>query len=99
MRRIAFHIAVCLLGLVVLSPAGCSGREAGQQEVVIYTSLDKVFSEPILEAFEKETGIRVLPVYDSEATKTTGLVNRLITEKGNPKADVFWTHFCHEEIA
>ena len=90
MRRVAFYIALCLLTVVVLYPAGCKDREAGQQEVVVYTSLDKVFSQPILEAFEKETGIKVLPVYDSEATKTTGLVNRLIAEKGNPKADVFW---------
>ncbi len=69
--------------------AGCKGKEPAQ-EVVIYTSLDKVFSQPILEAFEKQTGIKVLPVYDSEATKTTGLVNRLIAEKANPRADVFW---------
>ncbi len=59
-------------------------------EVVVYTSLDQVFSEPILQGFEKETGISVKPVYDVEATKTTGLVNRLIAEKNNPQADVFW---------
>ena len=29
-------------------------------------------------------------VYDTEAAKTTGLVNRLIAEKNNPQADVFW---------
>jgi hypothetical protein len=29
-------------------------------------------------------------VYDSEATKTIGLVNRLIAEKDSPRADVFW---------
>jgi iron(III) transport system substrate-binding protein len=71
----------------------CSCRDSAkpaQQEVVIYTSLDQVFSEPILNAFEKGTGIKVQAVYDSEATKTTGLVNRLIAEKDNPSADVFW---------
>ncbi len=60
------------------------------EEVVIYTSLDQVFSEPVLQAFEEETGIRVRAVYDVEASKTTGLVNRLIAEKPNPRADVFW---------
>ena len=60
------------------------------EEVVIYTSLDQVFSEPVLQAFEKETGIRVKAVYDVEASKTTGLVNRLIAERPNPRADVFW---------
>jgi iron(III) transport system substrate-binding protein len=57
---------------------------------VVYTSVDQVYSEPVFRAFENQTGIQVLPVYDVEATKTTGLVNRLIAEKGNPRADVFW---------
>lgn len=65
-------------------------KNQNQQEVVIYTSVDQVFSEPILAAFEQETGIKVQPVYDVEAAKTTGLVNRLIAEKNNPQADVFW---------
>ncbi len=68
----------------------CAYKESDQPKVVIYTSLDKIFSEPILETFEKKTGIKVLAVYDSEATKTTGLVNRLIAEKSKPRADVFW---------
>jgi iron(III) transport system substrate-binding protein len=59
-------------------------------EVVIYTSLDQVFSEPILRAFEERTGIDVKAVYDVEASKTTGLVNRLIAERPHPRADVFW---------
>ena len=58
--------------------------------VVVYTSVDQVYSEPVFKDFENRTGIVVLPVYDVEATKTTGLVNRLIAEKGNPRADVFW---------
>ena len=32
-----------------------------------------------------------MPVYDVEAAKTTGLVNRLIAEKDRPQADVFWS--------
>jgi iron(III) transport system substrate-binding protein len=59
-------------------------------EVVAYTSVDQVYSEPILKQFEVESGIKVLPVYDVEATKTTGLVNRLIAERERPQADVFW---------
>jgi iron(III) transport system substrate-binding protein len=59
-------------------------------EVVIYTSVDQVYSEPVLKEFETRTGIRVLAVYDVEAAKTTGLVNRLLAEKNNPRADVFW---------
>lgn len=63
----------------------------GGNEVVVYTSIDKVFSEPVLQAFEKKTGIKVMTIYDTEETKSTGLVHRLIAEKNNPKADVFWS--------
>jgi iron(III) transport system substrate-binding protein len=58
---------------------------------VVYTSVDQVFSEPIFRAFEKQTGIRVRAVFDTEETKSTGVLNRLIAEGRNPQADVFWS--------
>jgi iron(III) transport system substrate-binding protein len=79
---------ITVITLVALLMIGCAKKEA--KEVVIYTSLDQIFSEPVLKAFEKKTGIKVKAVYDVEAAKTTGLVNRLIAEKNNPQADVFW---------
>lgn len=66
----------------------CEKKE--KNEVVIYTSVDQIFSEPVLKRFEEETGIKVKALYDVEASKTVGLVNRLIAEKGSPKCDVFW---------
>ena len=79
-----------LLAALASSFSGCKAEtKPPPQQVVVYTSLDKVFSQPVLKAFEKETGIQVLDVYDSEATKTTGLANRLIAEKDSPRADVF----------
>jgi iron(III) transport system substrate-binding protein len=60
--------------------------------VVIYTSQDEVFAEPILQQFEQETGIHVEKVYDSEAVKTVGLVNRLLAERDNPQCDIFWNN-------
>jgi iron(III) transport system substrate-binding protein len=78
--------------ILVLLPFMTSGfqKATKPKQVVIYTSLDQIFSEPILKEFEKKTGIKVKAVYDVEAAKTTGLVNRLIAEKDNPQADVFW---------
>ncbi len=91
MRSTTLQRFLVVCPFLILTLLGCSKRRPeNEEEVVVYTSLDKVFSQPILEAFEKETGIKVLDVYDSEATKTTGLVNRLIAEKANPRADVFW---------
>ncbi len=61
------------------------------EEVVVYTSVDDVFARPIAEKFEREKGIRVRLVPDTEETKSTGLLNRLIAEKERPQADVFWS--------
>ena len=58
--------------------------------VVVYAAQDQVYAEPILKQFERETGIRVRAVFDSEAVKTVGLANRLLAERGHPQCDVFW---------
>jgi len=75
--------------LLLFLVSACSSSTK-QNEVVVYTSVDQHYSEPILMAFEKETGIAVRIAFDVEASKTTGLVNRLIAEQKHPKADVFW---------
>src|SRR3974377_394484 len=59
---------------------------AGAPHVVIaYCAQDQVYAEPIFRDFEKETGIRVRVVYDSEAVKTVALANRLIAEQNRPQ--------------
>jgi iron(III) transport system substrate-binding protein len=75
-------------GLFLL--AGC-GRKAGEGTVVVYSSVDDVFARPIAQRFQDETGIEVRLVPDTEETKSTGLLNRLIAEKERPQADVFWS--------
>jgi iron(III) transport system substrate-binding protein len=60
--------------------------------VVAYVSEDQVFSEPILKDFERDTGVTVKAVYDTEETKSAGVMNRLIAEKDNPQADVYWAN-------
>jgi iron(III) transport system substrate-binding protein len=66
---------------------------------VVYTALDQIFSEKILQQFEQETGIRTKAVYDTEATKTVGLVNRIIAERVHPQCDVFWNNEILRTIA
>jgi iron(III) transport system substrate-binding protein len=98
LRRIAaFLLITCAAAL-----AGCSGDEAKpagkatpkrtRREVIVYTALDRQFSEPILKEFEERTGIEVRPVFDAEAVKTVGLVNRIIAERARPQCDVFWNN-------
>ena len=79
---------------MVLSLFVCFGLalSAPCTELVVYTAMDQVFSEPILKEFEQKTGITVKAVYDVEAVKTTGLVNRLLAEKEHPRCDVFWNN-------
>lgn len=75
---------------VMLCVSGCSSKD--RNAVVVYVSEDQVFSEPILRDFEKETGIRVKAVYDTEEAKSAGVMNRLLAEKDNPQADVYWAN-------
>ena len=89
-RRARLPVMLGLISLTGLCFSLSCKQKPGQESVVLYTSLDRPHSEPIIRLFEKRTGIRVRVVYDTEAAKTVGLVNRLIAEKKNPQADVFW---------
>ncbi len=91
------HVVGLLVATVAITTSACGGRSDGQRSVeqktvTVYVSTDRVFSEPILKTFEQQTGIRVNAVYDTEETKSTGLANRLLAEKSNPQADVFWSN-------
>jgi len=77
---------------MILVFAGCGCGKEDTPAVVVYTALDEMYSQPVLRAFEKQTGVKVKAVYDTEASKTTGLVQRLIAEQSRPRADVFWNN-------
>ena len=79
----------CMIFVTALLLVGCG---SGGDVVTVYTSQDQVYAEPILREFEQQTGISVRAVYDSEAVKTVGLVNRLIAEKANTQCDLFWNN-------
>jgi iron(III) transport system substrate-binding protein len=84
---------ICIFVSLLLLTTGLSGLTAcdtSRETVVIYTSVDQVYSEKLFREYEKQTGVRVRATYDIEADKTVGLVNKLISEKENPRADVFW---------
>lgn len=79
-----------LIIIFTFALAGCSSKD--QNVAILYTSQDQVYAEPIIEQFENQTGIDIRAVYDSEAVKTVGLVNRLLIERKDPKCDVFWSN-------
>lgn len=81
----------CLSGIVLLFLFILFSCGNNNNEVVVYTSVDQVFAEPILKDFQKETGIKVKAIFDTEETKSTGVLNRIIAEANNPQCDVFWS--------
>jgi iron(III) transport system substrate-binding protein len=81
--------AIILVSITVALTGCGSGR---QNAVTVYVSEDQVFSEPILKDFERDTGVKVNSVFDTEETKSTGVMNRLLAEKNNPQADVYWAN-------
>jgi iron(III) transport system substrate-binding protein len=83
-------LAAFLIGLTALGLAGCPGR-GSPKHIVVYTSLDEPYSRPILDAFAKETGLEVRPLYDTEANKSRGLAQRILSERNRPQADVWWS--------
>jgi iron(III) transport system substrate-binding protein len=81
------------LGLVALILATLTAAcQRASSEVVVYTSEDQVFSEPVLKDFEKTSGTMVRAVYDTEETKSTGVALRIVAERDHPQADVFWAN-------
>ncbi len=86
----------CVLAIL---PIACDRRSESEivpgpasttNELVLYVSADDALYRPVVQSFEAATGAKVLVVADTEATKTFGLVRRLIEEKSKPRADVFW---------
>lgn len=65
---------------------------AEEPDVVVYCALDQVFSEELLNEFERETGLVVRAEFDVEAHKTVGLVQRILEESNRPRCDVFWNN-------
>lgn len=86
MRAAAWCAATTFIAL-----SGCGDSPPS---VVVYSALDAEFSEPLFEPFTKVGGVRVRPKFDTEATKTVGLVNTILAESsaGRARCDVFWNN-------
>jgi iron(III) transport system substrate-binding protein len=84
---------IWLAALVLLSACGSSeSTTEAPRSVTVYVSTDRVFSEPVLQEYQRRSGVTVNAVYDTEETRSTGLANRLIAEVNRPRADVFWSN-------
>jgi iron(III) transport system substrate-binding protein len=82
-------LLVAAAATAAIFPAWFTGK---QNAVVVYCAHDSVYADSILKDFEAKTGIPIVIQYDSEATKSLGLVNQLKFEKDDPHCDVFWNN-------
>lgn len=72
--------------LAAMLPAGSGSA------LIVYCAHDAVYAEDILRDFERDTGIAVQIRFDTEATKSLGLVQLIERERSSPRCDVFWNN-------
>ncbi len=87
-RRLLLPVAIVLAALIAYRFVWRGGR----QPLVVYCAHDSVYAEKVLRDFEERTGIPLSVKFDTEATKSLGLVELLIREKDRPRCDVFWNN-------
>lgn len=76
------------------------GACARDPDLVVYCSLDQEYGEPLIQRFEKETGLVVRAEFDIEASKNVGLSTRIREEaKSRPRCDVFWSNEFAQEVS
>ena len=63
-----------------------------QKTLVVYCAHDAIYAQDVLDRFSTETGIPVSVRFDTEATKSLGLINLIIAERDQPRCDVFWNN-------
>jgi iron(III) transport system substrate-binding protein len=86
-----FSFSVFLFSFCLV-PVGCSSSEPDTGRVVVYCAHDREFAEEILDDFSRQTGLKVLVRYDTEANKAVGLYEDLVREAARPRCDVHWNN-------
>jgi iron(III) transport system substrate-binding protein len=84
--------------LILLLSCLCAAC-APDADLVVYCALDQEHSESLIRRFEAETGLVVDPQFDTEATKTIGLVGRIREEHNRVRCDVFWNNEIANTVA
>ena len=73
-------------------PAWTGCLEQSDREVVVYTALDREFSESILSDVGEELQLQIRPKFDQESNKTVGLANEILRRQQRPVTDLFWNN-------
>ena len=82
--RLAGFVALALCLWWVMRPKS--------PRLTIYCAHDALYAQKLLGQFQQQTGIELDVKFDTEATKSLGLVEMILQEKNNPRCDVFWNN-------
>lgn len=75
----------CWASVLVISLLVYVDASASASELVIYSGRKESAIKPVVELFERETGIKVA----LKVGKTSGLANEILQERERPRADIF----------
>lgn len=90
--RLFASLAACALSITIGCERGptATTREAGDRTLVLYCATDREIAQDLIDAFQRETGIRVRAKYDTESAKAVGLIQEIRQERSHPQCDVLW---------
>ena len=87
-RNIRFGAAFILIAATILFAV----FRTTEDPLIVYCAHDAMYAEAIVRAFAAETGIPVRVKFDTEATKSLGLVELIKKQRNAPLCDVFWNN-------
>ena len=90
----ARRVRVAAVVAAVLLFVGGYALQAAQRspDLVVYCAHDSLYAERVIERFRERTGLAVAVRYDTEATKSLGLVEQIARERSHSRCDVFWNN-------
>lgn len=93
-RNKTFGFAALLIPLLLILAFGLFMKmfRSDNDALIIYCSHDSIFADKILKDFSQKTGIRVIPRYDTEASKSLGLTEKILLEGAKSECDLYWSN-------
>lgn len=83
--HLSTRVLSCWALMLVTSLLVYVDASASASELVIYSGRKESAIKPVVELFERETGIKVA----LKVGKTSGLANEILQERQRPRADIF----------
>jgi len=86
------HILTILTVIILLIFSIKYFSSTDSSALTVYCAHDSVYAKKILQEFQKDTGIRITAKFDTESTKSIGLIQLIKKEENHPRCDLFWNN-------